>query len=107
MRPELAIPLPREAIEAFCKRWGIVELSVFGSVLRDDFRAESDVDVLVTFAADAHVGLMDLVHAQDELGVILGRRVDLVERQSVEESRNWIRRRSILSSARPIYVAAG
>jgi predicted nucleotidyltransferase len=80
-------------------------LALFGSVLRDDFRPDSDVDVLVTFAPEAHHGLFDLVDMEDELSVIFGRRVDLVERPGVERSENYIRRRSILRSAQPVYVA--
>ena len=93
-------------IEAFCRKWDIVRFELFGSVLRDDFGPESDVDVLVTFAPDAHIGLFALVRIQDELRDLLGRDVDLVERKAVEESSNWIRRKAILSSTRLVYAAA-
>ena len=89
----------RERLTAFCRRWRIAELAFFGSVLRDDFRPDSDVDVLVTFAPDADWGLLDFVAMRDELSAILGRQVDLVTRRSVENSGNWIRREAILSSA--------
>ena len=78
------IELPREQLEEFCRCWKIVELSLFGSVLRDDFQPESDIDVLVSFAPDARRTLFDLVRIEDELADILGRKVDLVERDAVE-----------------------
>ncbi len=89
----------RERLTAFCQRWRIAELAFFGSVLRDDFRPDSDVDVLVTFAPDADWGLLDFVAMRDELSAILGRQADLVTRRSVENSGNWIRREAILGSA--------
>ena len=67
----LAIPIPSAEIEAFCRRWRVRELDVFGSVLRDDFGPESDVDVLVAFAPDARPSLFDLVTMQNELEAIL------------------------------------
>ncbi|MBU4398213.1 MAG: nucleotidyltransferase domain-containing protein, partial [Planctomycetes bacterium] len=69
------------------------------------FRPDSDVDVLVSFARGVHWGLLDFVRMSEELAAILGRKVDLVERQSVEQSENYIRRRYILESAEPVYVA--
>lgn len=102
----IALPLDRKAIEAFCRKWRITELSLFGSVLRpDDFRDDSDVDVLVTFDEAAPWSLFDLVEMQDELKAIVGRDVDLVEKVAVERSPNYIRRRSILESQRTFYVA--
>ncbi len=98
------IAIPKDKIADFCHRWKITELCLFGSVLRDDFRPDSDVDVLVTFAKDAHWRLRDLVHMEDELGESLGRKVDLVERRAVEASPNYIRRRHILSTLEPVYV---
>lgn len=102
----LAIPIPSAEIEAFCRRWRVQELDVFGSVLREDFGPESDVDVLVTFAPHARPSLFDLVTMQDELEAILGRKVDLLERKAVEANHNWIRREAILHTAQPIYRAA-
>jgi len=99
------IELNKEMIEGFCRRWSIVEMDLFGSVLRDDFRADSDVDVLVRFAQGAKYSLFDLVRIQDELSEIVGRNVDLVEREAVERSENYIRRKHILSSLEPLYVA--
>jgi predicted nucleotidyltransferase len=99
------IPIDREKIAEFCRRWKITEFAFFGSVLRDDFRPDSDVDVLVTFAPETRYSLFDLVHMQDELKEIFGREVDLVERKAVERSENYIRRKHILRSVEPVYVA--
>ena len=99
------ITVPQEAIEAFCRKWEITELELFGSVLRDDFRPDSDVDVLVSFAAHAHWSLLDHTRMEGELAALLGRSVDLITRRSVERSPNWIRRRAILGSARSIYAS--
>ena len=99
------IAIDRDKVAGFCQRWKIVKLSFFGSVLRDDFGPDSDVDVLVVFAPDAHWGLFDMVHMQEELKGILGRNVDLVSRRAIETSRNYIRRKAILSSAEVVYGA--
>ncbi len=101
----LRIDADRAKLEDYCRRWKIAELAFFGSVLRDDFRPNSDVDVLVVWADDAKWGLFDQMHAEEELARILGRHVDLVDRKAVEESENWIRRRHILEHAETFYVA--
>lgn len=98
--------LPQGKIKAFCHKWQITQLDLFGSAIRDDFRPDSDVDVLVTFAPDARWTLLDHVDMQDELAAILGRDVDLVSRHGIERSQNHIRRREILNSARIIYAAS-
>ena len=85
-------------------RWKIKELALFGSVLRDDFRPDSDIDVLVTFSANADWSLFDNVRIQQELADILERQVDLVSKRAIERSHNWIRRREILDTARIIYA---
>lgn len=99
------IAIDRERIAEFCRRWKIVEFSLFGSVLRDDFRPDSDVDVLVSFASDARWSLFDVGHMEEELERLFGRKVDLVERRAVERSENYIRRRHILQHHEPVYVA--
>jgi len=101
----LQITVPRDSIEAFCGRHQICCLALFGSVLRDDFGPDSDVDVLVEFKPGREPSLVDLVRIQDELSEVLGRRVDLVERAAVEQSENYIRRRHILESLETVYVA--
>ena len=102
---ELPIDLPYDALAEYCRRWKITRLEVFGSVLRDDFGPDSDVDFLATFDPDARWSLFDIVHAEEELSSVVGRSVDFVERPSIEASKNWIRRRSILESAQTIYAA--
>lgn len=101
--PKIAIPQDKTA--DFCRRWKVTELALFGSVLRDDFSPASDVDVLVSFAADARWSLFDLVRMQEELQAILGCEVDLVQREVVERSENYIRRQNILSHLEIIYAA--
>lgn len=92
-------------IETFCQKWKVAELHMFGSILREDFGPESDVDVLVNFLPDAPWTLLDLVRMEGELSQLFGRKVDLVERPTVERSENHIRRERILSSLEPLYVA--
>jgi len=99
------IDIPQDKIADFCRRWKISELALFGSVLREDFRPDSDVDVLVTFAPDAKWSLFDHVDMEDELEGILGRPVDLVSRRGIERSRNPFRRKAILDSARVVHAA--
>jgi hypothetical protein len=103
-QPALHIALPEGAIRAYCQKWGIRQLALFGSVLRDDFTNQSDVDVLLTFAPDMHYTLFDLAGMGDELEAILGRKVDLLTRKGIEENPNYIRRKSILSSAQVVYA---
>jgi len=94
-----------DKIIQFCRRWHVRELSLFGSVLRDDFHVESDVDVLVSFDEQARCGLFDLVRMENEIGEIFLRKVDLVSRRGIESSRNYLRRNAILTSAKVIYAA--
>ena len=99
------IQLDDDKIREFCRRWSIREFALFGSVLRDDFRPDSDVDVLVSFRPDAGHTLFQLVRMEEELKSMFGRNVDLVERSAVEQSENYIRRKHILDSALPVYAA--
>jgi len=99
---EPRIPIDGERIAAFCRKWRITEFALFGSVLREDFRPNSDVDVLVTFADDAHWSLLDLIDVRDDLQGIFGRHIDLVEKDAI---RNPFRRRSILDSQKILYAA--
>ena len=101
----IGIEVPVGKLEAFCKEWDVVELSLFGSVLRDDFTSASDVDVLVTFADGARHGLFDMVRMRIGLEYILQREVDLVSKRAVKDSRNSIRREAILGSARVMFAA--
>ena len=94
-----------DRIAEFCQRNHIRRLALFGSVLRDDFAPESDVDVLVEFEPGTRVGLA-LITMQDELSNMLGRRVDMSTFQGVERSRNWLLRAEILDSAEVVYEQA-
>lgn len=89
----------------FCKKWNIVEFSLFGSVLTDEFRPDSDVDVMVEFAEGTWRTLTDLDEMEEELSAIIGRRVDLSTKLSVELMRNRTRRNSILQGTRVFYAA--
>ena len=95
----------QDELAAFCKRWGIAELALFGSALRDDFGPDSDVDILVSFEEKARPTLLDMVRMQDELTRLFGQPADLFERAAIETSRNYIRREAILGSAETIYAA--
>jgi hypothetical protein len=101
---KLKINAHKTRIAEFCKRWKISEFAIFGSALRADFRPDSDVDVLVSFAPQANVSLFDMVHMQDELKAIFERNVDLVSKRGVEHSRNYLRRKIILESAQVIHA---
>lgn len=90
-------------ISLFCKHWKIREFAVFGSVLRDDFKPESDVDVLVTFSQTAEWGLFDHVQMRNELESLIGRKVDLITRRALEQTQNQILRERILNSAKVIF----
>jgi uncharacterized protein len=99
------IELPIAQITQFCQSWQISELALFGSVIRDDFRPDSDIDVLVTFHPDAHPTLFDLVDMQEQLETIFARKTDLISRRGIETSQNLDRKQAILSSAITIYDA--
>ncbi|MBE3096851.1 MAG: nucleotidyltransferase family protein [Planctomycetes bacterium] len=96
------IDIPMDKVVDFCRKWKITEFSLFGSVLRDDFRPESDVDVLVEFEPDAPWSLWDWIDMIDELKAAFGRDVDLVSKGGL---RNPFRRHAIMSSREIIYAA--
>lgn len=101
-----AVQIPIDDIRQLCRKYDVAELYVFGSVLREDFRPESDVDLLVTFREGAQLGpwMSRYFELEEELSHLLGRPVDLVIRQTLERSENYIRRNHILSTAEPIFV---
>jgi len=101
---ELKLDIPRRKLASFCRRYRIQKLAFFGSVLRDDFKPTSDVDVLVEFEKGYTPGLAFFA-MPDELKEILGRNVDLLTYQGVRSSRNPIRRKAILDSAKVFYAA--
>lgn len=96
------ITVPQDRIDEFCRRWRIRELALFGSVLREDFNGNSDVDVLVSFSDDAKWSLYEWVDMLEELKQIFGREVDLLSRRAL---RNPFRRHEILSTQEVLYAA--
>ncbi|MGH2633615.1 MAG: nucleotidyltransferase family protein [Tepidiformaceae bacterium] len=100
--PTYPIPIPLDAIAEFCKRNHIRKLSLFGSILRDDFGPDSDVDVLVEFEEGKTPGL-EYFTMGDELSELLGRRLDFLTEQGI--SRYFVA--EVLAQARPLYVARG
>ncbi len=96
------IRIPRKKVAEFCRHWGVVEFSLFGSILREDFRPDSDVDVLVTFSQEAQISLFDLVQMKIDLEKIFRRPVDVIEKDALE---NPFRKREILRTAKVVYAA--
>jgi predicted nucleotidyltransferase len=103
MRSEILIPPQR--LSEFCAKWKIAELRLFGSALWDDFRPDSDIDLLVTFTPEADWSLLDHVAMESELAELAGRPVGLVSQRAIERSSNWIRRKAILESTELYFVA--
>ncbi len=95
------IPIHGRQISGLCRRYHVRRLALFGSVLRDDFRPDSDVDVLVAFEPEAHVGFVTLSRMQRELSELFQRPVDLVPMDGLKP----IIRESVLSSAQDVYAA--
>jgi predicted nucleotidyltransferase len=89
-------------IAEFCQRWKITEFALFGSVLRDDFRSNSDIDVLVTFAPEPGWSLFDWVDMKDDLKALFGREVDIADKQGLK---NPYRRHEILKTCQVIYAS--
>ena len=83
----------------------MTEFALFGSVLRDDFRPDSDIDVLLTFSPNTKRGLTETLQMHDELQAIFNRDVDLLVKSAINRSENWLRRKNILESAQVIYAA--
>ena len=96
------INIPMDKIRDFCLRWKIVEFALIGSVLRDDFRPDSDIDVLLSFEANAGWSLYDIVDMKDELKAMFGREIDIVEKEAI---RNPYRRRVMLTDKEVLYAA--
>jgi predicted nucleotidyltransferase len=99
----ISIPIPQMEIESFCQQYSIRKLALFGSVLRDDFHADSDIDVLVEYLPGRPVTFLDMVQQETHLSALLGRQVDL--RTPMELSRHF--RKAVLSQAQVIYERAG
>lgn len=99
---QVRLPVPSDSIAAFCRKWKVRELSLFGSVLRDDFGPESDVDVLVVFENDAIWSYWEWPDMIGELKAIFDRPVDLVEKKTLT---NPFRRHRILTTRKVVYAA--
>ena len=97
------INLDTETISKICQNWQIVELALFGSVLREDFNSNSDIDILVSFADDAKITFFDLDDLEQEFSQLFNRPVDVVTKAAIEQSHNWIRRNNILGNFQIIY----
>jgi predicted nucleotidyltransferase len=95
------IPVHSRQISGICRRYHVRRLALFGSVLRDDFRPDSDVDVLVAFEPEARVGFVTLSRMQRELSELFKRSVDLVPMDGLKP----VIRESVLSSAQDVYAA--
>lgn len=98
------LDLPYAELEDFCTRWHIRKLAFFGSVLRDDFREDSDVDVLVHIEEDIVYPFSKYYQMEQELADLLDRPIDLMDWVAVEESPNYLRRQEILSTAQVVYA---
>ena len=103
----IAIDIDKDRLRAFCKKWKITEFALFGSAVRpEEFRADSDVDVLVSFAPDSPVWTFAAwIEMRDELIAIFGREVDVVERSGLARMRNYLRRDAIVNTAVLLDVA--
>ena len=98
--PDIAIEIDKDKLRDFCRRWNVTEFALFGSVVRpEEFREDSDVDVLVKFGPDAELSFSGWLDMRDELMEIFNREVDLADRAGVEEMRNYLRRAAILETA--------
>jgi len=97
------LSISTEEIVQFCQRWNITELSLFGSVLNDQFHRDSDIDILIRIAPKTRQGLLTLAKIKHDLEASTGRVVDIVLKESIENSENWIRRNEILKTAQVIY----
>jgi predicted nucleotidyltransferase len=100
----LRLPLPMEQITAFCRRWNIARLEVFGSALREDFRTDSDLDLVATYASKACWSLLDRVRMKLELEDMLGRKVDLLNRRALEKAGSRGRSAAILAETQTLYA---
>jgi predicted nucleotidyltransferase len=94
--------ISKDQLAEFCDRWRVNEFALFGSVVREDFRPDSDIDVLVEFFPGAMLSLWDFVHMKSELEELLGRSVDLVKKGTI---RNPYRRASIERDVQVVYAA--
>ncbi|BAW97985.1 hypothetical protein NIES970_29480 (plasmid) [[Synechococcus] sp. NIES-970] len=97
------LSISKEKLVEICRQWKITELALFGSILREDFREDSDIDFLVSFVPEAPQGLLTLAKIKNQLEELLNRNVDLVVKEAIQNGDNWIRRQEILNTAMTIY----
>ena len=97
------IDIPLEKVKIFCDLWKVRQFALFGSVLRDDFQPTSDIDVMVQFEPDAFVTFVNLEDMEAKLVTIFDRKIDLVTRDGIKNSRNYLRREESLNSAKVVY----
>jgi len=104
---KIVIKLPIEDVKKFCSKWSVIEFSLFGSVLRDDFDPQSsDIDILIQFDESSHFSLFDIATMKEELELIFSKKVDLLEKGTVLKSKNPYRKYEILNSAKVVYEQA-
>ncbi|WP_448592789.1 nucleotidyltransferase family protein, partial [Thermoflexus hugenholtzii] len=92
---------------AFCRRWKIRDLAIFGSILRDDFGPESDIDFLVEFEPDANWSLLDHTQMEQELSELLDREVHLISKRALEYTHNYLFRQEVLGTAKVVFSSEG
>ncbi|MDB9515808.1 nucleotidyltransferase domain-containing protein [Roseofilum reptotaenium CS-1145] len=98
-----SIHIDCDRLRKLCQHWQIIELALFGSVLREDFRPDSDIDLLITWDAQSHWTLLDFAQMHEDFALLLDRPVDLVSKRAIESSNNPLRRKEILNTAQLIY----
>ena len=103
INPDQHFNIQPNQLQEICQQWQITELALFGSVLRDDFNAESDIDVLVSFAEEAKITFFDLDTIESQLSKLFNRPVDIVTKQAIEQSHKKKKKNNILNNAKIIY----
>jgi hypothetical protein len=98
------LPIPKREIAAFCKRWKVVELSLFGSAVRSDFSPDSDIDTLISFSSQSEWSLFDHIQMKQELKELFGHDVDLITQRVLEQSHNELLRAEILKGIQVVYA---
>lgn len=99
------INISEDQIKEICKRFFITELSLFGSALRNDFNDNSDIDLLIEFMPGSGISLFDIIDIQDEFKKLFGRDVDIVSKNAIRGSRNYIKKKQILENHKVIYAS--
>lgn len=99
------INIREDILAEICKRYKISEIALFGSALRDDFTESSDIDLLVEFKPDSGITLFNIVDLKDEFEKLFGREVDIVPKNAVKRSRNYLRKKAILENYKVIYAS--